>query len=65
MKKSLLPPKEVAGWRAPAGDAFLLPWLNEAVTFIDFHEHGFVILASDFPLQLPPRAWYLAGASFV
>ena len=24
------------------------PWLGEAVLFTDFHEHGFVILASDF-----------------
>ena len=54
MEKGLLPPKEVAGWRATAGDAFLLPWLDEVVMFIDFHEHRFVILALDFPSQLPP-----------
>jgi len=54
MEKGLLPPKVVAGWRAAAGDAFLLPRLDEAVTFIDFHEQGFMILASDFLSQLPP-----------
>lgn len=54
MEKDLLPLKEVAGWRAAIGDAFLLPQLDEAVTFIDFHKHEFMILASDFPSQLPP-----------
>jgi len=54
MEKGRLPPKVVAGWRAATGDAFLLPRLDEAVTFIDFHEHGFMILASDFLSQLPP-----------
>ena len=63
MEKGFLPPKEVARWRAFVGDAFLLPRLDEAVMFIDFHEHGFMILASDFPSQLPPRAWDLARAS--
>jgi hypothetical protein len=42
------PTKDVAGWRAAAGDAFSLPWLDKVVSFTDFHEHGFAILASDF-----------------
>ena len=54
MEKGRLPPKVVAGWRAATGDAFLLPRLDEAVTFIDFHEQGLMILASDFLSQLPP-----------
>jgi hypothetical protein len=38
VEKGLLPPKEVARWRAAAGDVF--PF--------DFHERGFMIPASDF-----------------
>ena len=48
MDKGLLPPKEVAGWRAATGDIFLFLQPSEAVSFTDFHEHGFMILASDF-----------------
>ena len=46
--KGLLPLKEAVGWRATAGEMFPLPRLSEAVSFTDFHEHGFMILASDF-----------------
>jgi len=48
VEKGLLPSKEVARWRATIGDSLLFPQLGEAVSFIDFHEHGFMILALDF-----------------
>jgi hypothetical protein len=48
MEKGLLPTKDIARWRAAAGDAFSLPWLDKVVSFTDFHKHGFTILASDF-----------------
>jgi hypothetical protein len=48
MEKGLLPSKEAAGWRVAAGDAFPLPRLDEAVSFIDFHECGFAIPEADF-----------------
>lgn len=48
MEKGFLPPKEVAGWRVTASDVLLFPQPGEAVSFIDFHECGFVVLASDF-----------------
>jgi len=46
--KGLLPPKEAARWRAPAGEVVPLPQHGEAVSFTDFHKHGFGVLASDF-----------------
>ena len=48
VEKGVLPPKEVAGWRAAAGDVLPFPLLNETVSFTDFHEHGFTILELDF-----------------
>ena len=39
-EKGLLPPKEVAHWRAPAEEAFPRPWAGEVVSFLTFHEHG-------------------------
>ena len=48
MDKGLLPPKEVAGWRAATGDIFLFLQPSEAVSFTDFYECGFMILVSDF-----------------
>jgi len=45
MEKGLLPPKEVARWRAATGDAFPLPRLDKVVSFTDFHERGFMIPA--------------------
>jgi hypothetical protein len=48
MEKGLLPSKEATGWRVATGDAFPLPWLDEVVSFIDFHERGFTIPESDF-----------------
>jgi hypothetical protein len=41
-------PKEAAGWRAATRNAFLFPQPDETVSFTDFHERGFVILALDF-----------------
>ena len=46
--KGLLTPKEVAGWRAPASEAVPHSTPGEAMSFTDFHKHGFVVLASDF-----------------
>ena len=37
-EKGLLPPKEVAHWRAPPDKAFLCPWAGEVVSFLAFHE---------------------------
>ena len=48
MEKGVLPSKEVVGWRATVGDVFPLPGLDEAVSFIDFHECGVMILALGF-----------------
>lgn len=40
-EKRLLPPKEVAHWRAPKlGEVVPRPWANEVVSFLAFHEHG-------------------------
>ena len=40
-KKGLLPPKEVAHWRAPApGEAVPRPRADEVVSFLSFHERG-------------------------
>jgi len=38
VEKGLLPPKEVAHWRAPAGEAFPQPRASEVVSFLAFHE---------------------------
>ena len=48
MAKGLLPPKEVAGWRALASGVVPHPQLGEVVSFIDFHKRRFAIPASDF-----------------
>lgn len=48
VEKDLLPLKEVVGWRATVEDVLLFPQPNEVVSFIDFHERGFVIPISDF-----------------
>ena len=39
-EKGLLPPKEVAHWRAPAGEGFPRPWAGEVVSFLAFHKRG-------------------------
>ena len=39
-EKGLPPPKEVAHWRAPVGEAFPRPRANEVVAFLAFHERG-------------------------
>ena len=39
-EKGVLPPKEVAHWRAPMGEDFPQPWAGEVVSFLSFHEHG-------------------------
>ena len=40
-EKGLLPPKEVAHWRAPTpGEAILRPRADEVVSFLAFHERG-------------------------
>ena len=36
--KGVLPPKEVAHWRAPAGEDFPCPRAGEVVSFLAFHE---------------------------
>jgi hypothetical protein len=48
VEKALLPPKEVARWRATVGDVLPYPQPGEAVSFIDFHECGFAIPMLDF-----------------
>jgi hypothetical protein len=48
VKDGLLPLKDVAGWRAAAGEVLPNPQPREMVSFTDFHERGFRILASDF-----------------
>lgn len=41
VRRVLLPPKSVAGWRAPApGTVFPQPESDEVVSFLTFHEHG-------------------------
>jgi hypothetical protein len=76
VEKGPLPPKEVARWRATTRDVFLFPQPGEVVSFPDFHEREFKILASDFFLcgflceydvqlqRLPPNA-VLQLAGFV
>ena len=50
--KGLLPPKEVAHWRAPVlGEAILRPRANEVVSFLAFHEPGLGYTAH----------WFLCG----
>ena len=39
-EKGVLPPKEVAHWRALAGEDFLRPQDSEVVSFLAFHERG-------------------------
>ena len=52
IEKGLLPPKEVAHWRAPVlGEAVLQPWADEVMSFLAFHEHGL-----GYPVQ-----WFLCG----
>ena len=51
VEKGLLPPKEVAHWRAPTGDAFPRPQASEVVSFLAFHEHGLGY----------PTHWFLRG----
>jgi hypothetical protein len=60
--EGLLRSKEVAGWRAIAGEAILDPWPRETVSFTDFHGCRFGILASDFLLGFPATAQRLAIA---
>ena len=51
-EKGLLPPKEVAHWRAPVlGEAVPQPWADEVVSFLAFHERG---------LRYPTH-WFLRG----
>ena len=40
VEKGVLPPKEVAHWRAPMGEDFPRPQDGEVVSFLTFHEHG-------------------------
>ena len=49
--KGFLPPKEVAHWRAPAGEDFLQPLASEVVSFLAFHERGLGY----------PAHWFLRG----
>ena len=52
VEKGLLPPKEVAHWRAPTpGEAVSQPRFDEVVSFLAFHEHGLGYLAH----------WFLRG----
>jgi hypothetical protein len=48
VERGILPPKEVTGSRVANRNAFLFPQLGETVSFTDFHECGFAILALDF-----------------
>ena len=50
-EKGVLPPKVVAHWRAPAGEAFARPRASKVVSFLAFHEHrvGY------------PAHWFLHG----
>ena len=61
--EGLLPPMEVAGWRAPAGEVVPHPQPREAVSFTDFHKRGFTVPTSHFLCEygvqlqhLPPNA---------
>ena len=46
--EGLLPSKEVTRWRAMVGEVLPNPQPRETVSFTDFHECGFGILALDF-----------------
>lgn len=48
VEKGLLLPKEVARWRATAGERFSWPRAGEAVSFLDYHKHGYGLPAFDF-----------------
>ena len=50
-EKGVLPPKEVAHWRAPVGEDFPRPWAGKVVSFLAFHERG---------LRYPVH-WFLRG----
>ena len=50
-EKGVLPPKEVAHWRAPVGEDFLQPRASEVVSFLAFHERGLGY----------PAHWFLRG----
>ena len=39
-EKGVLPPKEVAHWRAPTGEDFPRPRAGEVISFLAFHEGG-------------------------
>ena len=51
VEKGVLPPKEVAHWRAPMGEDFPQPWASEVVSFLAFYEHGLGY----------PAHWFLRG----
>ena len=73
IEKRLLPPKEVAHWRAPTGEDFPRPWDGEVVSFLVFHERGLGYpthwflhgLLNDWGLELqhlnPTRVLHIAG----
>ena len=48
MAKGLLPPKEVTGWRVVAREVVPHPQPGEAVSFTNFHKHGFMVPVFDF-----------------
>ena len=50
-EKGVLLSKEVAHWRAPAGEDFPCPQAGEVVSFLIFHEHGLGY----------PKHWFLRG----
>ena len=50
-EKGVLPPKEVAHWRAPTGEDFPCPWAGEVISFLTFHDRGLGY----------PTYWFLCG----
>jgi hypothetical protein len=48
IEDGLLLPKGLAGWRAATGEVLPNPRPREAMSFTNFHECSFGILASDF-----------------
>ena len=50
-EKGFVSPKEVAHWRAPAGEDFSQPQAGEVVSFLAFHERGLGY----------PTHWFLHG----
>ena len=48
VEDGLLPPKQVTRWRTATGEVLPNPRPREMVSFTDFHERGFRILALDF-----------------